>query len=155
MSEGIVDVLLVEDDPAHVELALRAFRKHRLLNRVQVIRDGEEALDYLFGTGAFAGRDAVDTPRMILLDLKLPKVDGLEVLRRVRADERTKAIPIVILTSSQEERDVVQSYRLGVENYIIKPVDFDKFVEAVSRMSLHWPPLDTPDSQEPNRPPTS
>ena len=133
-----VEVLLVEDNPRDVELTLRALKKHNLANRVHVIKDGAEALDYLFAGGAYEGRDIGNTPKVILLDLKLPKVDGLEVLREVKADERTKTIPVVVLTSSREEKDMVESYKLGVNSYIVKPVDFNKFVDAVGDLGLYW-----------------
>ncbi len=133
-----VDILLVEDNPNDLELALRALKKHNLANKVVVARDGAEALDFIFGTGAYNDRDVTDRPKVVLLDLKLPKVDGLEVLRRIKSDERTKVIPVVVLTSSQEERDVVESYKLGVNSYMVKPVDFDRFIECVSELGLYW-----------------
>lgn len=133
-----VDILLVEDNPNDLELALRALKKHNLANNVIVARDGAEALDFIFGTGSYAHRQIEKIPKLVLLDLKLPKVDGLEVLRRIKADERTKTIPVVVLTSSQEERDVVDSYRLGVNSYIVKPVDFDQFIDSVSKLGLYW-----------------
>ena len=133
-----VDILLVEDNPNDLELALRALKKHHLANNVIVARDGAEALDFIFGTGSYADRQIEKIPKVVLLDLKLPKVDGLEVLRRIKADERTKTIPVVVLTSSQEERDVVDSYRLGVNSYIVKPVDFDQFIDSVSKLGLYW-----------------
>ena len=133
-----VDILLVEDNPNDLELALRALKKHNLANNVIVARDGAEALDFIFGTGSYAHRQIEKIPKLVLLDLKLPKVDGLEVLRRIKADERTKTIPVVVLTSSQEERDVVDSYRLGVNSYIVKPVDFDQFIDCVSELGLYW-----------------
>lgn len=133
-----VEILLVEDNPRDLDLTLRALKKHNLANHVQVARDGAEALDYLFGAGAFAGRDVSDRPRVVLLDLKLPKVDGLEVLRRIRQDERTRLIPVVVLTSSQEDRDIIESYRLGVNSYITKPMDFDKFLDCVKHLGMYW-----------------
>ncbi len=133
-----VDILLVEDNPNDLELALRALKKHNLANNVIVARDGAEALDFIFGTGSYADRQIEKIPKVVLLDLKLPKVDGLEVLRRIKVDERTKTIPVVVLTSSQEERDVVDSYRLGVNSYIVKPVDFDQFIDSVSKLGLYW-----------------
>lgn len=139
-----IEILLVEDNPDDVELTLRALRKHNLANNVQVVRDGAEALEFIFGTGAYAGRDINHKPRVIFLDLKLPKVDGLEVLRKVKADERTKTIPVVVLTSSHEERDVVESYKLGVNSYITKPVDFDKFVLTVKELGFYWLLLNKP-----------
>jgi len=139
-----VEILLVEDNPRDVELTLRALKKHNLANKVHVVSDGAEALEFLFATGAYADRDVNHGPKLILLDLKLPKVDGLEVLRRIKADERTKAIPVVVLTSSREERDVVESYKLGVNSYIVKPVDFDKFLESVGEIGLYWLLLNEP-----------
>lgn len=131
-------ILLVEDNPDDVELTMRAFRKNKIANNIVVARDGVEALDYLFGNGAYADRDTGDTPRIILLDLKLPKLDGLQVLERLRADERTKLIPVVILTSSKEEHDLVSGYESGANSYVRKPVDFNRFVEAVRHIGLYW-----------------
>jgi two-component system response regulator len=131
-------ILLVEDNPDDEALTLRALKKNNIGNEVVVARDGAEALDYLFGTGAYAGRDMSVMPTVTLLDIKLPKVDGLEVLRRLRADERTKLLPVVILTSSKEERELVDSYKLGVSSYIRKPVDFSQFIEAVRELGLYW-----------------
>jgi len=139
-----VEILLVEDNPNDVELALRALKKHNFTNKVHVVKNGAEALEYIFGTGAYAGRDVNNKPKVILLDLKLPKVDGLEVLRRIKADERTKVIPVVVLTSSTEERDIIESYQLGVNSYIVKPIDFDKFIDAVSELGLYWLLLNQP-----------
>ena len=133
-----VDILLVEDNPNDVELTLRALKRHKLANNVMVVRDGAEALDFVFGEGAHADRSMEKNPKLILLDLKLPKVDGLEVLRKLKSDEQTKVIPVVVLTSSKEERDIVQSYKLGVNSYMVKPVDFDKFIECVSEVGLYW-----------------
>jgi CheY-like chemotaxis protein len=131
-------ILLVEDNADDEVLTLRAFQKNNILNRVVVAHDGVEALDFLFGTGAYAGRDPNVHPQVILLDLKLPKVDGLEVLRQLRGDPRTRRIPVVVLTSSNEERDLVVSYDLGVNSFMRKPVDFDQFVEAVRQLHLYW-----------------
>jgi CheY-like chemotaxis protein len=139
-----IDILIVEDNPHDVELTMRALRQKKLANSLTVARDGAEALEYIFGTGKFSDRDLSRQPKVILLDLKLPKVDGLEVLRTIKGDERTKTIPVVILTSSQEERDIVESYRLGVNSYIVKPVDFDKFVTAVAEAGLYWLLLNKP-----------
>ncbi len=133
-----MEILLVEDNPADVELTLRALKKHHLTNQVQVVSDGAQALDYLFGTGAFAGQKHPVQPKVVFLDLKLPKIDGREVLRRLKADERTRMIPVVVLTSSKEECDIVESYKLGVNSYVVKPLDFDKFVDAVSELGLYW-----------------
>jgi len=131
-------ILLVEDNPDDVELTVRALKKGNILNEIVVVRDGVEALDYLFGTGAYAGRDLSIMPTVVMLDLKLPKIDGLEVLRYMRADERTKFIPVVILTSSREEQDLLNGYRLGANSYIRKPVDFAQFIEAVHQLKLYW-----------------
>jgi two-component system response regulator len=131
-------ILLVEDNPDDEALTIRAFKKNNIKNEVIVARDGVEALDYLFGTGPYAGRDVTALPQVVLLDLKLPKVDGLEVLRRVRADERTRILPVVILTSSKEEQDVASGYRLGANSYVRKPVNFDEFLEAARQLGLYW-----------------
>jgi len=136
MTEKII--LLVEDNPDDVALTIRAFKKNSISNKVIVAKDGVEALDYLFGTGMYAARDVTELPVVILLDLKLPKIDGLEVLKRIRQDERTKLIPVVILTSSSEQKDVVNGYSLGANSYIRKPVEFDQFVEAMKYLGLYW-----------------
>jgi CheY-like chemotaxis protein len=133
-----MEILLVEDNPADVELTLRALKKHNLANQVKVVTDGAQALDYLLGNGAYAGKNNAPPPKVVFLDLKLPKVDGREVLRRIKADARTRIIPVVVLTSSQEERDIAESYKLGVNSYVVKPLDFNKFVEAVSHLGLYW-----------------
>ncbi len=140
-------ILLVEDNPRDVELTIRAFEKNNIRNEVVVAQDGEEALDYLFGTGIYEGRNVLDLPHLILLDLKLPKVDGLEVLQAIREDSRTKLLPVVILTTSNEQRDRIQSYSLGANSYIQKPVDFMQFNQAIKELGLYWlvlniPPLD-------------
>lgn len=131
-------VLLVEDNPDDEELTRLAFDECRLANKLVVVRDGQEALDYLFATGKYSDRDIREVPQLILLDLKLPKVDGLEVLQRVRTDDRTKLLPVVILTSSKEEQDLVESYSLGASSYIQKPVDYLQFVEAVRQIGMYW-----------------
>src|SRR5262245_49067946 len=133
-----VEILLVEDNPNDVELTLRALQKQHLANRVFVVNDGAEALEYIFASGRYARRRVDDRPRVILLDLKLPKVDGIEVLRKIKADPRTKDTPVVMLTSSEEDRDVVESYNLGANSYIVKPVDFGSFVTAVSELGMYW-----------------
>jgi CheY-like chemotaxis protein len=144
MATNEVEILLVEDNPNDVELTLRALKKHNITNKVHVVKDGAEALEYIFATGAYASRDINYHPKVILLDLKLPKVDGLEILRRVKSDQRTKTIPVVVLTSSKEERDLVESYRLGANSYITKPVDFESFVKSVSELGLYWLLLNQP-----------
>jgi two-component system response regulator len=131
-------ILLVEDNADDEALTIRALKKNNVTNALVVARDGVEALDYLFGTGAHAGRDTTILPGLVLLDLKLPKIDGLEVLRRLRADERTRRLPVVVLTSSKEEPDMVKSYNLGANSYIRKPVDFNQFTEAVRQLGLYW-----------------
>jgi two-component system response regulator len=133
-----VEILLVEDDPNDVELTLHALSKDKIANRVKVARDGAEALAFIFGTSEDGGCVHEECPKVILLDLKLPKVDGLEVLQRIKSDPRTKAIPVVVLTSSSEERDVLRSYQLGVNSYIVKPVDFEQFTQAVQQLGLYW-----------------
>ncbi len=138
MTENAVEILLVEDNPNDVELTLHAFKSHKVSNHIHVVRDGAEALEFIFCEGEYAERSIENSPKLILLDLKLPKIDGLEVLRRIRADERTKTIPVVILTSSDEERDVFESYQLGVNSFIRKPVDFEKFSDVVSKMGYYW-----------------
>jgi len=133
-----VEILLVEDNPNDVELTLRALKKHNLTNRVFTISDGAQALDYLFGTGAFAGENRPSAPKVVFLDLKLPKVDGHEVLRRMKSDPRTKVIPVVVLTSSKEESDIAKTYENGANSYVVKPLDFEKFADTVSELGLYW-----------------
>ena len=146
MSEAgrAVEILLVEDNPNDVQLTLHAFSEHNLGNRVHVVRDGAEALEFVFATGRYADRPLEEQPRVILLDLKLPLVDGREVLRRIKGDDRTRMIPVVVLTSSAEERDIVESYHLGVNSYIVKPVDFERFAEAVRTLEMYWLLLNHP-----------
>jgi two-component system response regulator len=133
-----IDFLLVEDNPNDLELTLHALRKHSIASRIQSARDGAEALDFIFGEGDYAGRSLDQGPRVILLDLKLPLVDGLEVLEKVKSDPRTRSIPVVMLTSSREERDIVESYELGVNSYIVKPVDFEQFTESIRQVGMYW-----------------
>lgn len=143
MTSHEVDILLVEDNTDDAELTLHALRKYHIANHIEHVRDGAEALDFIFRRGAFAGI-AADRPKVILLDLKLPLVDGLEVLRRIKGDPETRMIPVVMLTSSREERDILESYRLGVNSYIVKPVDFDQFTDAVRQSGLYWLLLNQP-----------
>lgn len=139
-----IEILYVEDNPNDLELTLHAFKKNHLANNILIARDGEEALEMLFGKNRENEGALSNSPRVILLDLKLPKISGLEVLRKVKSDPRTKVIPVVVLTSSREERDIVESYRLGVNSYIVKPVDFEKFVEAMRVLGLYWLLLNQP-----------
>jgi two-component system response regulator len=138
MNDIAVDILLVEDSQDDIDLTLHTLRREKLANHIFVVRDGEEALDFLFCSGPYAGRNPAEMPKLVLLDLKLPKVDGMEVLRRLRADPRTKVLPVVIMTSSKEERDVANSYHLGVNSYIQKPVDFEQFRQTVKTIGLYW-----------------
>jgi two-component system response regulator len=131
-------ILLIEDNPDDVELTLRALKLNSIKNEIVVAKDGVEALDYLFGTGKYAGRDLDDLPALIMLDLKLPKIDGLEVLRKIRADERIRLLPVVILTSSKEEQDLISGYALGTNSYVLKPVDFNQFTRAVGLLGMYW-----------------
>jgi two-component system response regulator len=133
-----VEILLVEDSATDAEMTLRALRRNNLANRVHWVKDGEEALEYMFGTGAYAGRGQAGVPKLVMLDIKMPKVDGIEVLRRLKTEPATRAIPVVMMTSSNEERDVMASYKLGVNSYIVKPVEFETFLETVAKIGLYW-----------------
>jgi CheY-like chemotaxis protein len=135
---GEVEILIVEDNPQDAELMLRALKKNNLANHVHHVKDGAEALDFLFATGEYSTRRIENPPKVVFLDLKLPKVDGLEVVQRIKADERTKMTPVVVLTSSKQDRDMVESYKLGVNSYIVKPVEFEKFLDAVRQVGLYW-----------------
>jgi len=143
-ADQLIEILLVEDSPTDAELALHALERQNLVNRIHLVRDGAEALDFLFCTGPYANRPIDRGPKVVLLDLKLPLVDGIEVLRRMREDPRTRTIPVVVLTSSREERDIVDSYQAGVNSYIVKPVDFAQFTEAVRQLGLYWAVLNEP-----------
>ncbi len=138
MEDLSVDILLVEDNPSDVRLTLHALKRHRLTNRIFVVRDGAEALEFLFATGAYARRTGADRPRVVMLDLKLPRVDGIEVLRAIRSNPGTRTLPVVMLTSSREERDITRTYDLRANSYIVKPVDFEQFTEAVRQLGLYW-----------------
>jgi two-component system, response regulator len=133
-----IEILFIEDNPHEAELTMRGLKKHNLVNKLKHIDDGAEALDFIFSKGMYASRENSPNPKLIILDLKLPKVDGLEILRQLKADEKTRVIPVVVLTSSQEEKDVVESYRLGVNSYIVKPVNFESFGKAVADLGLYW-----------------
>lgn len=139
-----VELLIVEDSPSDLEMTLRALKRAKLAHRIEVARDGAEALEFLFAQGRFSERSIGDAPRVVFLDLKLPKVDGLEVLQRMKADPRTRSIPVVVLTSSSERKDVVECYNLGVNSYIVKPVNFDRFSEAISQLGTYWLNLNNP-----------
>jgi two-component system, response regulator len=138
------EILLVEDNPYDVEMVLHTFKKHNITNRIHVVRDGAEALDFIFGTGGYSGQNFLGQPKLILLDLKLPKVDGIEVLRRIRNDPVTKKIPVVVLTSSKETKDIEECYALGVNSYIVKPVDFEQFSTAIREIGMYWVLLNQP-----------
>lgn len=146
MTNRPVEILLVEDNPNDVELTLHALKENNLSNHIEVVRDGAEALDFIFCQGVYSQRSIDQPPKVILLDLKLPKVDGLEVLRRIKAESHCRMIPVVVLTSSREERNIVESYKLGVNSYIVKPVDFEQFTEAVRGLGLYWLLLNQPPS---------
>jgi len=137
-AENELEILLVEDNLHDAELTIRVLKRRHLANQLIHLKDGAEALDFVFGTGPYAGRDIRQHPKVMLLDLKLPKVDGLEVLRAIKSDPRTRAIPVVVMTSSEEQRDMVESYQLGVNSYVVKPVDFDSFSKAVSELGCYW-----------------
>jgi two-component system response regulator len=147
MASSGVEILLVEDNKDDEELTLHALKKYNVTNKVQVVRDGAEALEFIFCTGRYEHRHITDRPKVILLDIKLPLVDGLEVLKQVKEDPRTRTIPVVMLTSSREERDLVDSYRLGVNSYIVKPVDFDQFTEAARSLGMYWLLLNKPSAE--------
>ncbi len=138
------EILLVEDNPTDAELTMRALKKTNLANKIVWVKDGVEALDFIFATGQFRDMDFEKIPKLILLDLRMPRVDGFEVLQRIKSDERTKHIPVVILTSSQEEKDIIESYKLGVNSYVSKPVEFDEFIKAVSTLGFYWMSINNP-----------
>ncbi|MFB9844708.1 response regulator [Mucilaginibacter ginsenosidivorans] len=138
MNDNRVEILLVEDNPHDAEMTIRALRKANLANRLIHVKDGAEALDFVFSRGTFSERSMHDKPKVILLDIKMPKVDGIEVLRQIKADENTRTIPVVIMTSSKEEQDIITSYDLGVNSYVVKPVDFEGFAKAVSELGFYW-----------------
>lgn len=133
-----IEVLLVEDNMSDAEMTIRALKKNNLANKLEHVKDGAEALDFIFATGKYSGRSVENTPKVILLDLKMPKVNGMEVLQKIRADERTKKIPVVVLTSSSEDPDIQECYRLGANSYVVKPVQFDKFIKAIADIGLYW-----------------
>lgn len=149
MSAGQVEILLVEDSATDLELTLRALKKANIANRIEIARDGEEAIEFMFREGRYANRPLEDAPKLVLLDLKLPKIDGLEVLKKLKTDPRTRTTPVVILTSSSEQVDIVESYNLGVNSYIVKPVDFDGFLKAVHNIGFYWLLLNQPPQRDP------
>jgi two-component system response regulator len=138
MAKQNVEILLVEDNPNDAEMTIRALKKHNLVNNLVHVKDGEEALDFIYARGTFMERKGLENPRLIILDLKLPKVDGLEVLKIIKGDKNYKAIPVVIMTSSREDKDLIEGYRLGVNSYVVKPVEFENFVKAVADLGLYW-----------------
>jgi two-component system, response regulator len=138
MNDNRIEILLVEDNPHDAEMTIRALRKSNLANKLTHVKDGVEALDFIFAKGPYAGRDIEDRPKVILLDIKMPKIDGIEVLRQIKLNEHTKTIPVVIMTSSKEEQDIITSYNLGVNSYVVKPVDFEGFAKAVSELGFYW-----------------
>ncbi|MDN5374475.1 MAG: hypothetical protein PWP32_1240 [Methanothermobacter sp.] len=138
------DILLVEDNPTDAELTIRALKKNNLANKLHWVKDGEEALDYIFASGSYSDRDPENLPKLILLDLRMPKVDGLEVLQEIKRNDSTSKIPVVVLTSSKEDRDIVESYKLGVNSYVSKPVEFDEFISAVSTLGFYWMIINQP-----------
>jgi CheY-like chemotaxis protein len=133
-----IEILLVEDNPSDAEMTIRALKKYNIANKLEHVKDGEEALEFIFSKGKFVTRKGGNNPKLIILDLKLPKVDGLEVLKIIKSDESTKTIPVVIMTSSREEKDLIEGYKLGVNSYVVKPVEFENFVSAVSELGLYW-----------------
>jgi CheY-like chemotaxis protein len=145
-----IEILLVEDNPTDAELTMRALKRKNLINKLVWVKDGAEALDFLFAKGEYSDRNVDDLPKLILLDLRMPKVDGLEVLHKIKEDERTRRIPVVVLTSSKEDRDIVESYKLGVNSYVSKPVEFDEFIDAVSTMGFYWILINKPPSEVPH-----
>ena len=147
MSLDEVEILLVEDNPTDAELTIRALKRKNLINKLVWVKDGAEALDFIFAKGIYSKRNVDDLPKLILLDLRMPKVDGLEVLHEIKANEKTKRIPVVILTSSKEDRDIVESYKLGVNSYVSKPVEFDEFIDAISTMGFYWILINKPPSE--------
>jgi two-component system response regulator len=148
VGDAAIEILLVEDNPNDVKLTLHALRRHRLTNRIHVVRDGAEALEFLFATGAYAQRAGRSSPKVVMLDLKLPRVDGIEVLRAIRSNPETRTLPVVMLTSSREERDITKTYNLGANSYIVKPVDFEQFTEAVRQLGLYWVLLNQPPTHD-------
>jgi two-component system, response regulator len=147
MSSDEVEILLVEDNPSDAELTMRALKKKNMINKLVWVKDGSEALDFIFAKGVYSDRNMEDVPKLILLDLRMPKVDGLEVLHRIKENDLTKKIPVVILTSSSEDRDIVESYKLGVNSYVSKPVEFDEFIDAVSTLGFYWILINKPPSE--------